>query len=215
MRSIVVVGAGGFGREALQWLRDQERRRKHTKILGFLDDADKLQGSEVAGLPVLGRLDWLRDDAPENVACVCAIGEPAARKRVVRRLETWHVAFYNVIHPSVLMSDSVVVGHDVIIAPGSILTVDVRIGSHVHIDTSCTVAHDAVVGDYARLNPGVAVNGSDVIGTGAYIGTGATLIQNVRVGDWAVVGAGAVVINDIPDHAVAVGVPARVIKRND
>jgi acetyltransferase-like isoleucine patch superfamily enzyme len=47
---------------------------------------------------------------------------------------------------------------------------------------------------------------------GADIGTGAVLLPGVTIGEGAVVGAGAVVTEDVPDHAVVAGVPARVIR---
>jgi acetyltransferase-like isoleucine patch superfamily enzyme len=50
------------------------------------------------------------------------------------------------------------------------------------------------------------------VGFGADIGMNATILPGVRVGAHAIIGAGAVVIHDIPAYAVAVGVPARVIK---
>lgn len=53
------------------------------------------------------------------------------------------------------------------------------------------------------------------IGKSAWIGAGATILPGVRVGDHAVVGAASVVTHDVPDYAVAVGNPARVIKHLD
>ena len=53
------------------------------------------------------------------------------------------------------------------------------------------------------------------IGKAAWIGAGATILPGVRVGDHAVVGAASVVTHDVPDYAVAVGNPARVIKYLD
>lgn len=50
------------------------------------------------------------------------------------------------------------------------------------------------------------------IGKNAWIGSNATIVDGVSIGDDAVIGAGAVVTRDIPDWAVAVGVPARVIR---
>ena len=49
------------------------------------------------------------------------------------------------------------------------------------------------------------------VGRGAWLGAGAKILDGVRVGDGAVIGAGAVVRSDVPDHAIAVGMPARVV----
>lgn len=54
-----------------------------------------------------------------------------------------------------------------------------------------------------------------VIGKGAWIGAGATILPGVRVGRYAIVGAASVVTKDVPDYAVAVGNPARVIRTLD
>lgn len=51
-----------------------------------------------------------------------------------------------------------------------------------------------------------------IIGNDVFIGANVTIIDGVTIGDGAVVGAGAVVVKDIPPYAVAVGVPAKVIK---
>ena len=50
---------------------------------------------------------------------------------------------------------------------------------------------------------------------GAWIGAGVTVLPGIRIGKHAVVGAAAVVTKDVPDYAVAVGNPARVIKLLD
>jgi len=212
VNSVVIVGAGGFGREVLEMFKDHNRVSKTWNILGFIDENKELHGKMVNGYPVLGGLDWLRKHNSNDLGCVCAIGACETRKRVVEKLEEVGINFCNAIHPSVIMSEFVELGQDVIICAGSILTVNIRIGNHVHIDTNCTVAHDAVIGDYCRLNPGVRINGENHLGEGVYVGTGGTFIQKVSVGNWATIGAGAVVIDDIPERVVAVGVPAKVVK---
>ena len=212
VKSVVVVGAGGFGREVLEIFKDHNRVSKTWNILGFIDENKELHGKMVNGYPVLGGLDWLRRNNSNDLGCVCAIGTCETRKRVVERLHEIGVSFYNAIHSSVIMSEFVDLGQGVIICAGSILTVDIKIGDHVHIDTNCTIAHDAVIESYCRLNPGVKINGNNHLGEGVYVGSGTTFVQQVSVGSWSIIGAGAVVIEDIPEKVVAVGVPAKVVK---
>lgn len=212
MKSVVIVGAGGFGREVLEIFKDQNKISKTWDILGFIDENKELHGKIINNYPVLGGLDWLRE-YNNNLGCVVAIGTCETRKRVAEKLQDTGVTFYNAIHPSVIMSEFVEMGVGVIICAGSILTVNIKIGDHVHIDTNCSIAHDAVIGNYCRLNPGVKINGNNHLGEGVYVGTGATFIQEVSIGDWSMIGAGAVVSKDIPERVVAVGMPARVIKQ--
>ena len=215
MKSVVIVGAGGFGREVLEIFKDQNKISKTWDILGFIDENQELQGKLVNGYPVLGSLDWLREHRGDNLGCVCAIGTCETRKQVVEKLRETGTNFYNAIHPSVIMSEFVELGKDVIICAGSILTVNIKIGDHVHINLNSTIGHDAIIGDYCTINPIVKINGNNHLGEGVYVGTGATFIQEVSVGDWSTIGAGAVVIEDIPKRVVAVGMPAKVVKQKD
>jgi len=215
MKSVVIVGAGGFAREVLEIFKDQNKVSTAWNILGFIDENEELHGKIINSYTVLGGLDWIKKHKSNNFGCVVAIGTCETRKQVVERLQKIGVNFYNAVHPSVIMSEFVELGQGVIICAGSILTVNIKIENHVHIDTNCTIAHDAVIGDYCRLNPGVKINGSNRLGEGVYVGTGTTFIQQVSVGSWSTIGAGSVVTKDIPEKAVAVGVPARVVKRRD
>ncbi|WP_374692416.1 serine O-acetyltransferase [Accumulibacter sp.] len=84
-----------------------------------------------------------------------------------------------------------------------------------------TVIHkSAQIGNSVIISTGVTIGGrsgkegAPVICDGALIGTGAKILGPVRVGTYASVGANSVVIEDVPDYAVAVGVPARVVRIN-
>jgi acetyltransferase-like isoleucine patch superfamily enzyme len=89
----------------------------------------------------------------------------------------------------------------------------VAIGDNVILNTGCTVDHHNRIGNHARIAPGVHLSGDVTIGEGTLVGIGATMIPQRTVGAWSVIGAGSVVTRDIPAYATAVGMPARVIRR--
>ena len=66
--------------------------------------------------------------------------------------------------------------------------------------------------DFVHIAPNSTLCGGIRVGEGTLIGSGATIIPNISIGKWAVVGAGSVVVSDIPDYAVVVGNPGKVIK---
>lgn len=100
-----------------------------------------------------------------------------------------------------------------------------------------TMINNALIGNYCSIGPGVKIGQGNhskdfittyqkisgklinhsldlspaIIGNDVWCGANVVILQGVRVGDGAIIGANAVVTHDIPDFAIAVGVPAKVI----
>lgn len=85
---------------------------------------------------------------------------------------------------------------------GVVIHGDAIIGNDVHIDQCVTIGGNATK------------FGVPTIGNGVYIGAGAKILGPVVVGNHTVIGANAVVITDLPSNCLAVGVPARVIRKD-
>lgn len=213
MQSIVILGAGGFGREVLDIIIAQNKVSKRWKILGFIDENPELKGKMLNGYPVLGSFDWFPKIDLKEIRVVCAIGDNISKKKVVEKAKGLGLRFANVVHPSVIMTEFVTLGEGVIICAGCILTNQITIGNHVIINLDVTIGHDSIIEDFCTLSPGVHISGRNKIGEGANVGTGAVTIQGITIGRWSIIGAGAVVAQDIPDKVVAVGVPAKPIKQ--
>ncbi|HSK00547.1 MAG TPA: acetyltransferase [Kofleriaceae bacterium] len=212
VQDVVIVGAGGFGREVHEWLDDCNEHRPALRLLGFLDDDPARHGTTCHGSPILGGLDWLAGHA-RTVAPILGVGSPPAKRRIVARLRALGVTeFPSLVHPTAVIGRTVQIGEGAVICPGVIVTTDVRIGSFVTLNLDLTIGHDSVVGDYVTIAPGVHVSGHAELGEGCDLGTGAALIPSAKVGSWSVIGAGAVVTGTIPSDCTAVGVPARPIK---
>lgn len=201
---IVVVGAGGMGREALAWLRDAQPQ---TTVLGFVDDQVPV-GDEVAGLPVLGTADSAFDGLTD-VAAVLAVGNAAARAHLDERLTSRGLELCTVVHPSAILGERVNVGAGTILCPWTVLTVDVTVDRAVIINYGATVGHDCVLGDHAFVGPGATLAGNVRVGPRTWVGIGATVREGVTLGADVTVGAGAVVLDDVPDGLTVAGVPAR------
>ena len=213
MQNIVILGAGGFGREVLDIIIAQNKVSKRWKILGFVDENPELKGKVLNGYPVLGSFDWFSKIDLKEIRVVCAIGDNISKKKVVEKAKGLGLRFANVVHPSVIMTEFVTLGEGVIICAGCILTNQITIGNHVIINLDVTIGHDSIIEDFCTLSPGVHISGRNKIGEGANVGTGAVTIQGIVIGRWSIIGAGAVVAQDIPDKVVAVGVPAKPIKQ--
>jgi sugar O-acyltransferase (sialic acid O-acetyltransferase NeuD family) len=206
--SIVVFGTGGMGREAAAWVADAVGPRS---LRGFLDDAEERHGTDVAGLPVLGGVEWLADH-PE-VEVVPALGAPARRADLLERLDAAGAALATLVHPTAMIGRRVEFAPGVIVCPGVILTCDIEVDRAAILNYGAMVGHDGRIGQAAFLAPGVHLAGTVTVGAEADVGLGAAVIQGVTIGERAAVGAGAVVIRDVLPGTTVVGVPARPLER--
>lgn len=89
------------------------------------------------------------------------------------------------------------------------------IGERVEIAANCAFYpyNHAIVLDIPIRKQGITSKGNIIIGDDAWLGYGVIVLDGVRIGAGAVIGAGSVVTCDVPDNAIAVGNPARVIRQ--
>lgn len=205
--ALVIIGAGGLGRETAALVESINAASDTWLLRGFLDDKASLHGTSLLDYPVLGGLDWMAGKTDLHFAI--AIGDPAVRRGVARRTVDMAARPATLVHPDVALHRSISVRGGSIICRGCSLTVDICIGRYALLNLHCTVGHDAHVHDFATLHPGVRLSGHATVGAGAELGTGAVVLPNRTVGRQAVVGAGAVVTRDLPPGCTAVGLPAR------
>jgi sugar O-acyltransferase (sialic acid O-acetyltransferase NeuD family) len=211
---LLVVGAGGFGRETLEAVRACNLVRPTWDVVGFLDDDPALQQHDVDGVPVVGRVDDLARHP--SAAAVVTIGNPSDftwRRRIVDRLGLASGRWATVVHPSASIPASASVGPGTVVLAGVVATTGVQIGAHVAVMPSVVLTHDDVIGDFATIGSGARLAGDVTVGEGAYIGAGALIREHCRIGDWALVGMGAGVTGDVPSGEVWAGLPARRLRR--
>ena len=215
MKNIVIIGAGGFGREVAWLIEDINKVNKQWNLLGFIDENIKNHGKVVNGYKVLGGFEFLENK--NDIYYVCAIGKSSIRKRVVEdKCDNLKIKAATLIHPSVIMSNNFnTIGEGSIVCAANVLTVNISIGKHSIINLDCTIGHDVKMGNFSTIYPSSNISGECIIGECTEVGTGTQVIQGKKIGDNCILGAGSVVINDINENCVVVGIPAKVIKVNE
>ena len=211
LKDIVIIGAGGVGRETALIIEDINNVNKEWNLIGFVDDNDNIQNTKINDYDVIGKLDYLLNYEKE-VYVVCAIANYNAKKYIVNKLKSnKNIKFATLIHPTTTLNRTVEVGEGCIIYQNVMVTTNVIIGNHVIVSPKAGIGHDTVVKDYCNLLWNVNISGNVVLKEGVLVGSGATVIQGLEIGEGAILGAGAVVIRDIPMNKVAVGNPTRLI----
>lgn len=213
MKDIIIIGAGGVGKETALLIEQINRVIPTWNLLGFLDDNIQLHNKHINGYRVLGRVNNIEDF--DNVYTVCAIANYEIKRKIVGRVNRSKIKFANIIHPSVHISSTNILGEGVIIYPGVIMTTNISIGNHVILSPGCGIGHETVIEDFCSILWNVSISGNVKVDTGCLLGTGSSIIQNIVIGRESIVGAGTLVLQNLPQGCTAVGVPAKVIKFNN
>ena len=210
LTDVVVVGAGGFGREVLDVIEAANAAGAGLRVLGVVDDAPSdvnLDRLVARGYVHLGPIDTVV--AGSVGAYVLGVGGPAAKRAIAELFDSAGWTPVTVVHPAAVVSPTARIGAGSIVCGGVQLSTNSELGRHVHLNPNTTIGHDAVVGNFASVNPGAIVSGEVRVGDGTLIGAGAVVLQGLDVGAGAVVGASACVTRPVAARATVVGVPAR------
>jgi sugar O-acyltransferase (sialic acid O-acetyltransferase NeuD family) len=214
IRELLLIGAGGFAREAAETVRAANAVRPTWHLLGFLDDDPARHGDLIADVPVLGPVEavWAHPKA-ELLLCTGRPDNYVSRPLLADRLGLDDERYATVIHPTASVGTSCEVGAGSVLLAHADLTADVVIGRHVVVMPHVVLTHDVRIDDFATLASGVRVGGSCHIERGAYLGAGACLREGITVGESAMVGMGSVVTRNVPAERQWFGVPARDVAR--
>lgn len=210
---IVIVGAGGFGREVLDVVDAINALAPSTvwDVAGVVDDSPSQ-----ANLALLARrevqflggtdvpLAW-----PEPVSYAIGIGSPRVRRLIADRFDAAQFRPATLVHPSVTHGFDVTVGHGAVLCAGVRLTTNISLGRHVHLNLNVTVGHDTTVGDFVSVNPLASISGDCTIESDVLIGVSGVVLNGLTVGKGSTVGGSACVVRDVAPDVVVKGIPAR------
>lgn len=209
MKRLLIIGAGGFGREVLAWALDIPKEKRDWELAGFLDSNPFALKDYACPYPVID--DDLNFPLMPDDLVICAIGDPSIKLRVCNTLKKQGANFITLIHPSAIIGPRCTIGDGCVLCPGVVITTDATIGDFVTLNVYATVGHDASIGDGSTISGHCDVTGFAKVGKSVFLGTHAVILPGAVVGDNAVVGAGSVVLKKVAPNSTVMGVPAKKI----
>lgn len=206
MVNIIIVGAGGLGREIFGYVQDCISSGKPWKIKGFIDDnPNALQGYKYETKIISSMENYL--PSPDDTL-VCAIGNPKIKKEKVEMLLARGAKFETLIHPTAYIGSNVAIQEGAIICPRVSLTCDISVGRFAMLNIATGCGHDSQIGDFATISGFCDITGFCKVGEGAFLASHVSMIPNSEIGKWSKVGIGSTVILKIKDNESAFGNPA-------
>lgn len=208
---LVIVGAGGLGREVYQWLRDWTASRPAGdslyRIKGFLSNRPcDLQGFDLSP-SILASPEAYTVEAQDRF--VLAIGSVSTRRRIADDLKSRGARFITFCHPTAVVSQTASLGEGVIVCPFATVSVNAILEDFVMLNFYASCGHDARLGKFCVLSPYATVNGFTVLEDEVFMGTHSTVTARRRVGYRATIGANSVALTDVPADTLLLGVPGK------
>lgn len=203
-RGVVVIGAGGHAKVAIEALRFSG-----WNVIGCTDRVATCH--KVVGAPVLGDDDKLQEIRRSGIVhAFPALGSNSLREKKSTELKSMGFKLVSCAGPNAVISPSAIIGDGVAIFAGAIINANAQVGDYTIINTNASVDHDCLVGIAAHIAPRSCLAGCVEVGDRSFLGVGTSVIPDVVIGKDCIIGAGSVVIRNIADNVVAMGVPAKI-----
>lgn len=210
MKNLVIIAAGGCGREVLQLAREINKIEKRWSIKGFIDDNLRALDDLKCDVPVLATIDEYEIQSDDEF--VCCIGNSTVRKLVVEKLKAKGAVFTTLTHPNAVIADSCTLGEGVIIYPFALISDNAVIGDQCIINMYSSIAHDSVLGEYCTISAHCDITGMCKLGDRVFMGTTSNMVPGSKIGDDAFICAGSTVMGRVRAGNKVLGNPAKIIK---
>lgn len=208
-----IYGAGGLGREILDLARGINARDQTWAQIIFIRDFEG--ESDISGTEVLTFEQFKERFTVDSAKIVIAVGEPQARRVLREKVLAAGYGLQTLVHSQAFIGTDTELGEGVIVQYGCFISCNVKIGNNVLLQPTSNVGHDSVVGQDTVISTFVVVSGKCLIGEQSYLAIGVPVKDRITIGANTIIGMGSAVLRDVSENVIAMGIPARAIKKNE
>lgn len=208
---ILIIGAKGHAKEILDVL---EKNGTNDELFFYDDVSENIEAYLYNKYQIIRGIDELNDAKFFDKKFALGIGNPNNREKLANKFKDLGWQLTSIISNKIILGNhNVSLGIGINLMHNVFISSGVFIGEGTLINTGAMIHHDVKIGNYCEISPKVCLTGNVAVGNKTFIGVGTNVIPKIRIGNNCIVGAGSIVTKDIPDNSLAMGVPARIIKR--
>ena len=211
MKNLLIIGAGGMGREIFNLAKECTGFNNEYSIKGFLDDnPESLAKFDSFYPPIISSISDY--NITDDDVFVCSLGNVNLKKKCIEIILNKGGKFISLIHPKAIIYETSVIGEGCIVFPYAIVGSDTKIGNYVLLQSFCSIAHDVIIGNFSRIDVQTLCVGGVKIGDCVTLHSSSIINHNVTVESYSVVGAQSFVIKNVKKGTTVHGNPAIRLK---
>lgn len=210
---LAIYGAHGLAREVYIIARKINQLYHRWNEYCFIDDINEI--TEVNGVKVYKFNELLNKKEKKDIEVVIAVGEPSVRDFMYHKVKDEGISLATLVHPGVYIDETTTIGEGVVIAEGVTITANVEIGNNTYIQAHAVIGHDIRIGQHTVIGSNCQIGGGDQIGDRVFMGFLSGITDHISIGSDSIISAGAIVFRELPEGVIAVGNPARIMKKNE
>ena len=211
MFDIVILGAGGMGRETYEVIQDTFKDNSEYRIKGFLSDVLDILDDFEGYPPLLGTIkDY---EVQPNDRFILAIGDVAGRRRIAESILERGGEFMTLISNLAKVDCTAQIGRGVIVFPFSHIGANTKIGDFCLMNLHAIVGHDSILGNFTEVCSFSVLGGATQTGEECFFAMQTATGPKVKLGNRVILSLGSVITEDVEDNSFVVGVPGRTYKR--
>jgi sugar O-acyltransferase (sialic acid O-acetyltransferase NeuD family) len=209
MKDLIIVGAGGFGRDLYYIIIDSIGYNIDFKILGYIDDNLEVMNGFSDYPKLLGKIS--DHEILENQIFICSIGNIGLKNFISSSLISKGAIFINIIHSTARIAKSSSLGTGIIIGPLVSIGANSKIGDHCILQTGVIVGHDVIIGDYSRIDNYSILVAGVILQKFCTIHSNSVINSKILINEKATVGACSFVIKNVHAGTTVFGNPAKLL----
>lgn len=207
-----IYGAGGLGREVLELAKIINTKLPQWDRIIFIIDNPSIRF--INDVRVYSYSEIIESNS-SNIEMILAIGEPLVREQLYNKVIKDNLILTTLIHPDVYIPSTTTIGKGTVINLGCFISCNVIIKDNVYIQPTANIGHDCVLEEGVVVSSFGNLAGNVCLGKYTYVGMNTCIKEKTSVGDYSIIGMGSVVNRDIPSNVIALGNPARPMKKNE
>lgn len=204
MKNVIIIGTGAVAAEITSYIEDHNsivESSKKINLLGYVDyecNIEKYWAKYKLKSPVLYDIDSYFPSGSEEV--IIGISDISFRNQMINLLIKKNARFFNFIHASVIIPETVKLGIGNIIYPFCIIGPNTLVGNFNMITSYSFISHDCEIGNGNFFSTS-GIAGRIKIGDNNFFGIRSTVIPYVTIGNNNIIQAGMVVDKSIEDNS--------------